>query len=352
MKGLKQHNSLKTMMRNAFAHILFHLGYFRRRTERIADKAIILMYHRVSAPDGKNGFKMLFGRGVPRPLFETQMDYIYRNLNPVPLREIVRYIQNRQSFPKGAVAITFDDGYEDNYQNAYPVLKRLGIPATIFLTAGYVGEKKIFWWERIGELIKHSKNLPLTIRTLENILRCRIGRDGCGGQLWSLREKDEILNHLIELLKEMNDSALEEAMVALEAGLGTGEQDEERRKMITWEEVREMAQNGVEFGSHTISHSNLATLGEKCLYKEVFESKKIIEENTGNPVLGFAIPYGLKGSYNFGVLEAIKGAGYLYCCTAIPGFVTLDTDVFQLNRISAPNTSLSIFAWKIWKYSR
>ena len=75
---------------------------------------------------------------------------------PVSVYDLVRCIMNKKELPLNAVAITFDDGYEDNYRKAYPILKKYNIPATIFLTTGYIGTSKIFWWDMLGEIIKKS----------------------------------------------------------------------------------------------------------------------------------------------------------------------------------------------------
>ena len=80
--------------------------------------------------------------------FEDQMQYLSREYNPVPLETVAQHIQNGTSLPPRAIAVTFDDGYRDNYENVYPIVKRYKIPATVFLTTGFVGTGELPAWER------------------------------------------------------------------------------------------------------------------------------------------------------------------------------------------------------------
>ncbi len=80
--------------------------------------------------------------------FENQMQYLSREYDPIPLETMAQHIQNGTSLPPRAIAVTFDDGYRDNYENAYPIVKRYKIPATVFLTTGFVGTGALPAWER------------------------------------------------------------------------------------------------------------------------------------------------------------------------------------------------------------
>jgi len=112
----------------------------------------ILMYHRIS--DGPNESLC-----VSPDSFDRQMGYIkWRGYNVISLDELVNGIKNDKRFKHNTVVITFDDGYEDNYLRAYPVLKNCGFPATIFLISNYIDKKEGFLrWQQIKEMMKDSK---------------------------------------------------------------------------------------------------------------------------------------------------------------------------------------------------
>ncbi len=80
--------------------------------------------------------------------FEKQMQYLSKAYNPISLERMAQHIQNGTSLPSKAIAVTFDDGYQDNYENAYPILKKYNIPATFFLTTGFIGTGEIPVWDK------------------------------------------------------------------------------------------------------------------------------------------------------------------------------------------------------------
>ncbi len=112
----------------------FSLIFLKKFKKRI----IILTYHRV---DSKKSFP-----GVSIEEFKRQIEFIRRNFEIVSLREVCDYFEGKISLRSTVVAITFDDGYRDNYLYAYPILKRFGIKATIFLPTDFIGTDRRFWW--------------------------------------------------------------------------------------------------------------------------------------------------------------------------------------------------------------
>lgn len=108
---------------------------------RKSRKARVLIYHKVN-----NHEPNLLSISVP--LFRRQMEHLKKHFNVVTVRELVNRMRDGRCFAPRTVAITFDDGYKDNYLNAYPVLKELGLPALIFLPAGHVGTGKILDHDR------------------------------------------------------------------------------------------------------------------------------------------------------------------------------------------------------------
>ena len=93
------------------------------------------------------------------------MKYIKRSMNPISINDIVKWIAKGKPISSKAVVVTFDDNYEDNYTFAYPILKRLEIPATIFLSTGYIETCRVYWWEKVIDIIWKSNE---SIIKLEN----------------------------------------------------------------------------------------------------------------------------------------------------------------------------------------
>jgi peptidoglycan/xylan/chitin deacetylase (PgdA/CDA1 family) len=190
--------------------------------------------------------------------FARQMELLARNCSPLSLKQAVSYLQNNTELPKKSSVLTFDDGYKDNFTNAYPILKKFNLTATIFLVSGYIGTDRI--------LPHDTGDIPA-------------------------------YNYL-----------------------------------LGWEEAREMATAGIDFGSHTCSHANLAEAG-KDLQKEIINSKKTIEDNLKEKVMFISYPFGLCRDFNQEVKRIAIEAGYICGCSAMNGINDTNTDIFELRRI-------------------
>ena len=105
-------------------------------------KALIICYHCIKDEGNPNL------RPAKVADFDKQMQYLSKVYNPISLDQMAQHIQNGTSLPSKAVAVTFDDGYRDNYENAYPILRKYNIPATFFLTTGFIGTGQIPKWDK------------------------------------------------------------------------------------------------------------------------------------------------------------------------------------------------------------
>jgi peptidoglycan/xylan/chitin deacetylase (PgdA/CDA1 family) len=122
------------------AAAVFTVNYFRHNYV-----VPILMYHSVKQ-EVPAGNKLI----VSSAAFDRQMEFLGRNhYNVVPLEAVVRLIKSKQAVPERTVAVTFDDGYADNYSVAFPVLKKYNLPATIFVIVSEIGRPGMLTWEQI-----------------------------------------------------------------------------------------------------------------------------------------------------------------------------------------------------------
>ena len=122
----------------------------------------ILAYHRVNP-------RYEFPSDVPLASpedFEEEIRYLTRKYRVIPLMELCRNLTNRDRIPSDAVVITFDDGYRDNYRYAYPILRKYGVPATIFLATGHIDSGTPFWWDRLGYAVHKTAQERLSLNGL------------------------------------------------------------------------------------------------------------------------------------------------------------------------------------------
>lgn len=333
--------SLKHNIKNIICPILFYSGYLDYRINRIKDRAVILMYHRITDRGDE--------QGVNRDVFEQQINYIRANMNPVSLNEIAESISLGKPITPKTVAVTFDDGYEDNYTNAYPVLKKYEMPATIFLTAGYIGTSKVFWWDKLSELINKTKIRNIDLSGFSECFKGVSGIDS--SRPIAIHTEEERINAkkiLADIFKTYKNEEINKATNKLQSQLNVLDEMIKAPQILNWAQVREMNINGIDFGAHTMSHPILSQLSIEESENEIILSKTTIENEIDIDVKGFAIPYGLAAHFNDGTLKAIEQAGFRYCCSAETGFVTRTSTAYSLKRISMSNS----FSSSVYKISK
>ncbi|MBM3251226.1 MAG: polysaccharide deacetylase family protein [Candidatus Omnitrophica bacterium] len=216
-----------------------------------ADNEIVLLYHSIdNIPEGNDPYKI----NLKPDLFAEQMVV----LNRIRERSLV---------------LTFDDGFENFFYNAFPVILKYNMSAIVFVTTDFINEK--FTSERL-----------------------------------------------------------------------TG--NKARLSPLSWGQLREMAGRGIEIGSHTLTHLDLSRLNNEMLYREISESKKIIEDNIGKKVKYFAYPYGARDTFNENIKQMVKDSGYEKAYTNIMGFNNRNSDLYALRRIRIyGDDNISRFKMKI-----
>jgi peptidoglycan/xylan/chitin deacetylase (PgdA/CDA1 family) len=262
----------------------------------------IIGYHKVS-PDPHPFFEP-----VEPAVFEQQMQFLKDSYNVVELQELVARSQQGQ-LPERAVAITFDDGYRDNYEYAFPILKKYGLPATIFVATAAINNAKTLWHDRIFDAFRFATKRPEATEEMTSQLSRAIDR---ARQLWG--------------------NALWEFVEKLEAALEPDFTNRPSGSMLTWEQIRAMHGSGVQFGSHTVNHPILSRLPKDEIELEVRQSQAELSSELGTTITSFAYPNGRVSDYNDEVKSALKRCGYTCAVTARPGFNTGSTDPLELRR--------------------
>jgi peptidoglycan/xylan/chitin deacetylase (PgdA/CDA1 family) len=275
----------------------------------------ILGYHKVS-PDAHPFFAPLHPEA-----FEQQMYFLSTCYRVMSLQELVARSM-RRAVPERAVAITFDDGYRDNYDYAFPILKKYRFPATIFVATGAIGNSDTIWHDRVFDAFQFAT----------------VGR---------ARLEDTAVPELILETVEARRQGLEATLVRAKTLYG-----ETRRRfiddielklrpnaaayadhrMLNWDQIREMHDAGIEFGSHTVTHTIVSHIPRSEMVKELRDSKEELSERLRTPINSFAYPNGKAGDYNDEVKAALRECGYSCAVTCGSGFNDAFSDVFELKR--------------------
>jgi peptidoglycan/xylan/chitin deacetylase (PgdA/CDA1 family) len=262
---------------------------------------------------------------IQQTMFKLFLCHALSKFKFIPLNELVGGIRTGK-IPKRCAAVTFDDGWKDNFDYAFPVLKELKIPATIFLVSSWIGTHKAPWSMNFNYLVKkieENGNISGLIDLLKNN-GLKINRSK-----WSDRRK--IVYGLNDQLKKW---PLDRIHYFLDQITNRFEIEAKsfnlNRKFLTWEEVLKMKNNQIEFGSHSQNHAILTNESGGRAFEEIKKSKEEIEVKTGIKIVSFSYP---NGNYNPDIISQVRELGYECACTTEQGWVSLRSNLFTLKRI-------------------
>jgi peptidoglycan/xylan/chitin deacetylase (PgdA/CDA1 family) len=279
----------------------------REAHPRLARRFQVLAYHKVSNDPHP------FFEPVHPDIFDQQMSLMSRYYRVMPLMELVA--RNKiGDLPDRAVAITFDDGYRDNYEHAFPILKKYRLPATIFVATGAIGTGEILWHDRIFDSFR-----------------------------FATRKSDLSLQPVLSRAKQLYGEARLRLVEEIEEALRPRLEESSKNRMLSWQQIREMHAAGVDFGSHTVSHTILSRIPRHEMIKELRQSKQQLSEQLGAQVSSFAYPNGHSGDYNEEVQTVLKDAGYVCAVTSEFGFNNAYSNPFELRRGQPWHTQIELF---------
>ena len=297
--------------------------------------AIILTYHRVIERWDRKLEYSQPGMVVTAGTFDRQLTFLKEYFDVVPLSLLVdpkSEIRNPKSRSRPLCAITFDDGWRDNYEIAFPILRKYELPATIFLTTDFIGTDRVFWHTELLYLLLHEnlsvlRQIPPDFRTYPSPVRQGLRRLT---RMPAPRQAQDV-DSLIEAVKELCDEDTIEGLIrnlaestGLSRPLFPG-----RTFFLDWNQVREMTAAGIEIGSHGCSHRILTRLLQSEVEMELRRSKECIEEHTGTTVNIFAFP---NNGCNREVCCLAKAVGYQAACDG-QAKVPKGVGAFALERI-------------------
>lgn len=266
----------------------------------------------------------------------------------ISLEKFSKYIHSRNLPAQDYIAITFDDGYRDNYTNAFPILEKYKVPVTVFLVTGYIGTNKLFWWDRAARIVKATIGKNPNIDFQEGIYFQKIKDILVKISSGDISNPTEATSLLCSLLKEISEEQKNLILDDLEKKiLPLLKDDINRPYPLTWQEVRQMSEYGTDFGAHTVTHPILTRIGKEQAEREISHSKAEIERKICKRVFHFSYPNGKKPDFNEQIKQLVKNAGFLSACSTINGANELQDDIFSLRRRAVDNSPIYIFAAEI-----
>lgn len=211
---------------------------------------------------------------------------------------------------KAIAAITVDDGYADFHAVALPILAQRRIPATLYVTAGFISGQCWLWWDAVRYLLDACKIPELRIDIDGQCLRFGLFNDADRRHAWSALGN--------ALLKSNRYRELVIADLERQAGLRLPAAPAEGYRPMTWEDLRECQQNGIEIGAHSLTHAFLPELSPEHLQSELAGAKSLLESQLGAAVTTFAYPNGMSYDWSPTVERAVQACGYKSAVLAYP----------------------------------
>jgi peptidoglycan/xylan/chitin deacetylase (PgdA/CDA1 family) len=298
---------------------------------RGAERLFVLNYHRILAqPDP------LFDDEPTVDTFRWQMQLLARCFNVLPLPEAMTRLA-AGTLPPRAVCVTFDDGYRSTHDLALPVLKEFGLPATVFVSTGYLGSGTM-WNETLAGAVRRLPDGALDLSAAG--LGTRVLHTGA--------DRKNLLNELnahAKYLPPAERLALTERMAALAGGASADS------LMLTPQMIQTMAAECFEIGAHTVSHPILTSLGDDAARHEIVQCKRDLEAITGSPVRYFAYPNGKVGKdFDQRHVEMVKAAGFTAAFTTEVGAAARGRDPFQLPRSRPWDSNPVLFGLRLLRW--
>ena len=319
---------------------LLDIGLFSLVQQLNPNQLTVLNYHRIidSSIDGFCTFKP--NVSATPEMFALQMDYVKKNYNVISVEHLSAWLRRKETLPPHPAIITFDDGYFDNLEYAYPILKERGLSAVIFLTTNYMGSSMPFYWDHVAYCICHTKKDRVHLPSGDHLL-------------WTnSASRDKAVNTWVHSVKYLTSNEKQRAIDGLSVDLDIAVPENAFDGLyMTWDQVRELSVSGIEFGAHTTTHPILTRVPLSQVEAELSVSKRRVQEETGKPVISFAYPNGGASDFSPEIVRLVEKTGFDLAFTLIPGptsFHAVKKNPFTIRRVFVgQSVTLPRFAAKL-----
>jgi peptidoglycan/xylan/chitin deacetylase (PgdA/CDA1 family) len=246
------------------------------------------------------------------------------------------------------VVLSFDDGYADNLYNAKPLLEQYDVPATVFVTTGYLGSRREFWYDDLERILLNNRPLPdmLRLKVREHWHEWQLSLFTDGSQNtdsiyngWNISWPDDptpwhrLYRSLFHMLHPLPDEERQNVLEHLASWAGIDTSQRPTHRTLSAEELMRLADGGlVEIGAHSVSHPVLSSLPVSAQLREILKSKARLEELLGYRIASFAYPFGGHRHYTEQTVTVVREAGFDWACSNFEGIVRSGTDPWQLPR--------------------
>ncbi|MDD0973748.1 polysaccharide deacetylase family protein [Pseudomonas fontis] len=329
---------IKTSLKRASGWLYLNSPAGRRQ---LRGARLILMLHRVLADDASAELPHRNELCVGPQAFERLLRWLPQHFECVSLMQLLQ-ADPVLSDGKPRVALTFDDGWRDNALNAFPLLQRHQVPASIFLSTDYIGSRQRFWWESLGETLWGSHGELAQRQLIEQVRK--IGRPLPAAFFMNERPhaRSNVLARYLQSLKSLSPQALHLLTDACPT--------ESLPQALDWQQVRELEDSGlISFGPHGASHALLPGLDDRRLDEELSRSQNALAQGCRQPLPVYCYP---NGDHDLRVRQRLAAHRYPYALSTRAALCSPSDDPLALPRIGVSQRNASRPSLLAWRISR
>jgi peptidoglycan/xylan/chitin deacetylase (PgdA/CDA1 family) len=281
-------------------------------------RGVVVTFHRFGDGDGR----------TPAAVFDAQVGYLREHYRVVPVSELWARLRGGGRDARRLAAVTIDDGYRDCHDVALPILRRHGVPATVFVTTAFVGGRIWLWTDKLRYLARAAADGTWDLRIGDRSVRTS----------WTTPVEAVRAAHMvIACLKTVGDAERERIVdrAAAQLGMAVPERPTADFAAMTWDDVRRLESCSVEIGAHTVTHPVLTQVGSKRLKFELLDARDELSRELRHSVDTFCYP---NGDHDPSIRRAVADAGYTCAVTTAAGLNGAGADPFALRRVhTAPD---------------
>jgi peptidoglycan/xylan/chitin deacetylase (PgdA/CDA1 family) len=266
---------------------------------------VALNYHRIGNPSESPFHPGLFS--ATQDMFDEHLRFLSRHLDVVRPDDITSGLDRRGRY----LLITFDDGYRDNYDRAFPVLRAHGVPATFFVTTGFLGRARVSWWDEIAWMVGRSRRDTMPAGP---DLPARLGLT----PLHRAETTSELLRVFKTLPADRTEGFLD--FVATATGSGRCPDAEASALWMTWDMVRELGDSGMVIGGHTVDHAIMSRLSPDAQERQIRGCAEDLRAQAQMRMRFFSYPVGLPGTFSQHTRACLRACGVELAFGASGGF--------------------------------
>lgn len=344
---------LKSLVRLTLASGLHYSGKIKALQENSDPPWTILMYHRIINPEDVP-YPLQPGMYVRPATFEKHLAYLANHCQVVSLAELTSGLVAGKTFPARTVVLTADDGWLDNYLHAFPLLKRYQLPATIFLATRFIGTDQFFWSDllaaALGNLWQAREVASADLEELVEKGSFPVPLAAVVGAVLAQDNWEELLKTVDFFTEKLKSVSLEDRARTIDiitqlarkyAVLKT------ERLFLNWEEIREMAESNITFGSHSHSHRYLPELTAGAIEQEVRDSMECLRSHGITPSSVFCYP---GGEHSVETQEKLRNLAVQFALGSGP-LTELQSHPMLLGRRSIHediSSTIPLFTYRVW----